>query len=67
MNYNTWNGSKLTGLTCSKALGFWMIEHQLVSDEKNKSGNTPKQQNQLLGEMPYVLSQVKLNYAYHVI
>ena len=23
-------GSKLTGLTCSKAPGFWMVEHQLV-------------------------------------
>ena len=25
------NGSKLTSLTCSKAPGFWMVEHQLVS------------------------------------
>ena len=24
------NGSRLTGLTCSKAPGFWMVEHQLV-------------------------------------
>ena len=23
-------GSRLTGLTCSKAPGFWMVEHQLV-------------------------------------
>ena len=27
---NTLNGSRLTGLTCSKAPGFWMVEHQLV-------------------------------------
>ena len=27
---NTFNGSKLTGLTCSKTPGFWMVEHQLV-------------------------------------
>ena len=26
----TLNGSRLTGLTCSKAPGFWMVEHQLV-------------------------------------
>ena len=25
------NGSRLTGLTCSKAPGFWMVEHQLVT------------------------------------
>ena len=25
------NGSKLTGSTGSKAPGFWMVEHQLVS------------------------------------
>ena len=24
------NGSRLTGLTCSKVPGFWMAEHQLV-------------------------------------
>ena len=24
------NGSRLTGLTCSKAPGFWMVDHQLV-------------------------------------
>ena len=23
--------SRLTGLTCSKAPGFWMVEHQIVS------------------------------------
>ena len=23
-------GSRLTGLTCSKAPGFWMVEHQLA-------------------------------------
>ena len=28
---NTINGSRLTGLTCSKASGFWMVEYQLVS------------------------------------
>ena len=27
---HTFNGSRLTGLTCSKAPGFWMVEHQLV-------------------------------------
>ena len=26
----SFNGSRLTGLTCSKAPGFWMVEHQLV-------------------------------------
>ena len=26
-----WNGSRLTGLTCSKAPGFWMVEHQIVN------------------------------------
>ena len=26
------NGSRLTGLTCSKAPGFWMVEHQLVQN-----------------------------------
>ena len=30
---NTLNGSTLTGLTCSKAPGFWMVEHQLVKGE----------------------------------
>ena len=25
------NGCTLTGLTCSKAPGFWMVEHQLVN------------------------------------
>ena len=30
-HYNTSNGSRLTGLTCSNAPGFWMVEHQLVS------------------------------------
>ena len=29
-HYNILNGSRLTGLTCSKAPGFWMVEHQLV-------------------------------------
>ena len=29
-HYNTLNGSRLTGLTCSKAPGFWIVEHQLV-------------------------------------
>ena len=29
-HYNTLNGNRLTGLTCSKAPGFWMVEHQLV-------------------------------------
>ena len=29
------NGSRLTGLTCSKAPGFWMVEHQLVSQAWN--------------------------------
>ena len=29
-NYNTLNGSRLTGLTCCKTPGFWMVEHQLV-------------------------------------
>ena len=24
------NDSRLTGLTCSKAPGFWMVEHQLI-------------------------------------
>ena len=28
----TMNGSRLTGLTCSKAPGFWMVEHQLVNN-----------------------------------
>ena len=28
---NTFNGSRLTDLTCNKAPGFWMVEHQLVS------------------------------------
>ena len=28
---DTFNGSRLTGLTCDKAPGFWMLEHQLVS------------------------------------
>ena len=27
----TFNGSILTGLTCSKVPGFWIVEHQLVS------------------------------------
>ena len=27
------NGSRLTGLTCSKAPGFWMVEHQLVLND----------------------------------
>ena len=27
---NTLNGSRLTGLTCSKVPGFWMIEYHLV-------------------------------------
>ena len=26
----TIDGSRLTGLTCSKAPGFWMVEHQLA-------------------------------------
>ena len=30
--YNTLNGSRLTGLTCSKAPGFWRVEHQLVDE-----------------------------------
>ena len=30
-HYNTINGSRLTGLTCSKVPGFWVVEHQLVS------------------------------------
>ena len=29
--YNRLKGSRLTGLTCSKTPGFWMVEHQLVS------------------------------------
>ena len=29
-HYNTLNGCRLTDLTCSKAPGFWMVEHQLV-------------------------------------
>ena len=29
-------GSRLTGLTCSKAPGFWMVEHQLVIITKYK-------------------------------
>ena len=29
-HYNTFNGNRLTGLTCSKVPGFWMVEHQLV-------------------------------------
>ena len=29
-HYNTFNGSRLTGLTCSQAPGFWMVERQLV-------------------------------------
>ena len=28
---DTLNGSRLTGLTCSKAPGFWMVEHQFVN------------------------------------
>ena len=28
------NGSRLTGLTCSKAPGYWMVEHQLVHTTK---------------------------------
>ena len=31
ISYNTLNGSRLTGLTCSETPGFWMVEHQLVS------------------------------------
>ena len=31
-HYNTLDGSRLTGLTCSKAPGFWMVEHQLVTE-----------------------------------
>ena len=31
------NGSRLTGLTCSKAPGFWMVEHQLVIHDINLS------------------------------
>ena len=30
-HYNTFNGSRLTGLTSSKVPGFWMGEYQLVS------------------------------------
>ena len=29
-HYNTLNGNRLTGLTCSKAPGFWVVKHQLV-------------------------------------
>ena len=32
------NGCTLTGLTCSKAPGFWMVEHQLVSTNNNDEG-----------------------------
>ena len=32
-HYNTFNRSGLTDLTCSKAPGFWMVEHQLVADD----------------------------------
>ena len=32
------NGSRLTGLTCSKAPGFWMVEHQLVHIMDKSSG-----------------------------
>ena len=28
--HNTINASRLTGLTCSKAPDFWMVEHQLA-------------------------------------
>ena len=31
------NGSRLTGLTCSKAPGFWMEEHQLVLNSHGAS------------------------------
>ena len=29
--YNTFDESRLTDLTCSKASGVWMVEHQIVS------------------------------------
>ena len=32
-HYNTLNGSRLVSLTCIKAPGFWMVEHQLVSQK----------------------------------
>ena len=32
---NTMNGSRSTGLTCSQAPGFWMVEHQFVVDNKD--------------------------------
>ena len=35
-HYNTLNGIRLTDLTCSKAPGFWMVEHQLVNNASDR-------------------------------
>ena len=43
-----YNGSRLTGLTCSKVPGFWMVEHQLVI----ALNHTPRRRIDTLSKVP---------------
>ena len=38
---HTFDGSRLTGSTCSKVPGFWMVEHQLVFKTIKQWNNLP--------------------------
>ena len=57
------NGSRLTGLTCSKAPGFWMVEHQLVYNDLQSIFTTTT-----IGSLGYHFVQVtvtKCSYKVH--